>query len=86
MLLLGGKMGYHEREIKKGILGDSSKIIEEVDEYMEALEQNNPILAMWELSDIYGALEALACKHGLTMDDLKRNSDKTKSVFEEGGR
>ena len=36
---------------------------------------------MMELSDIYGALEAIAEKYQLTMDDLKKMSDSTKRAF-----
>ena len=87
-LISGGeKLGYHKREIMvKGVLGESSKILEEVDEFNEAIEQNNKILAMCELSDIYGALEELAINNGVSMKDLKKMSDCTKEAFKEGLR
>jgi hypothetical protein len=80
-------MGYHKRPIlTQGILGEPSKIIEEIEEYIEAEEQGNLILQICELADIYGALESLAQKHRLTMDDLKKMSDCTKSAFGDGTR
>lgn len=39
-----------------------------------------------ELADIYGALEALAKTHDLTMKDLKIMSDITKGAFKDGTR
>ena len=51
-------MGYHKRPIKvKGVLGEFSKVEEELDEFREAKEQNNRILAMCELADLYGAMK-----------------------------
>lgn len=79
-------MGYHLRKIKKGILGDISKVKEEIEEYEDSLEQSSSIMADLELSDIYGALEELAIKRGLTMLDLKITSDITKRVFKDGTR
>ena len=79
-------MGYHERNITKGILGEVSKILEELEEYEDACEQGNRILQLIELSDVYGALESLTNKHCLTMEDLKIMSDRTKSAFIDGSR
>lgn len=79
-------MGYHKREISKGILGKISKIEEEVEEFKDAEAQGNKILCMVELSDMYGALEQLASNYGLTMDDLKKMSDCTVSAFKDGTR
>jgi len=78
--------GYHIRKIKKGVLGHSSKIAEELAEYDDAVEQDIEILATCELADLYGALEALAHKHGLSMNDLKKMADATKRAFEDGSR
>lgn len=79
-------MGYHIATIKKGTLGQTSKIREELDELIDAENQNNKILAMVELSDIYGALEAVAKNYNLTMSDLKCMSDATKRAFVSGQR
>jgi hypothetical protein len=79
-------IGYHLTEIKKGILGKSSKIQEELDELVDAELQNNKILALVELSDLYGALEAVASSYNCSMDDLKKMSDATKRAFTSGHR
>jgi len=81
-------MGYHLREIKKGEYGEISKIEEELDELKEALEQDNMIMAMCELSDVYGALDGYLEKYfpELTMEDLKTMSEATKRAFGDGTR
>lgn len=79
-------MGYHKKQINKGVLGLPSKIQEELDELVDAVEQNNKILAMCECADIYGALEAVAKSLNINMEDLKKMSDATKSAFIEGSR
>lgn len=78
--------GYHLRDIKKGILGEPSKIREELEELEDALEQDVKIMALVELSDIYGAVEAVALKLGVTMKDLAKMSEVTKRAFREGQR
>lgn len=80
------KPGYHLREIAKGKLGEVSKIREELEELEDALEQGIEIMALVEMSDLYGALEALAQSKGKTMDDLKRMSDATRRAFLNGVR
>lgn len=79
-------MSYHLVEIKKGVLGKSSKIQEELDELIDAENQNNRIMAMVELSDLYGALEALAQSYNLNMEDLRTMSEATKRAFNSGHR
>ena len=79
-------MAYHKTKITKGELGKISKVQEEIDEYKDAIEQDNVIMAMLELCDIYGALELVAKNHKLSMKDLKTMSDATKSAFEDGTR
>ena len=79
-------MGYHVNKIPKGIYGEISKIQEEIFEFIDAKEQNVKIMEMLELSDIYGALEAVAAKYALTMEDLKAMSDRTKESFKSGER
>jgi len=78
--------GYHLSEIPRGEYGDISKVKEEVYEFIDARRQNVRIMEMHELSDIYGALEAVAKTYNLTMDDLKAMSDCTKRAFNEGKR
>lgn len=79
-------MGYHKREIAKGVLGSPSKIREELEELEDALEQQAYIMVMLELSDLYGAVEAVAESWGLIMDDLRVMSNLTRSAFEDGTR
>lgn len=80
-------MGYHNREIKKGILGDFSKIFEEFDELLDANEQGDKVLEICEICDLLGAIELYTVSHyNLTLEDLKKFSDKTKSAFKDGTR
>lgn len=79
-------MSYHLKKIKKGKLGKISKVIEEVNEYKDAIKQKCEIMAILELSDIYGALELVAKSHGVSMKDLKKMSKLTKRAFVEGHR
>ena len=69
---------WHKRKITKGTYGEFSKIEEEVEEAKDALEQNNNLMYLIELSDILGAIEGIVEKHGLTISDLKTFSNKVK--------
>jgi hypothetical protein len=80
------EIGYHHRKIHKGVLGKPSKIQEELDELNDALEYGNKILALCELADLYGALEAVAQNLGVTMPEVRRMSDATKRAFQVGER
>lgn len=80
-------MGYHKVKIEKGIVGDFSKIKEEYCELHDAYVQGDKILQLCELTDLIGAIEAYTTKNfNITIDDLKKFSDKTKSAFIEGVR
>jgi hypothetical protein len=80
-------MGYHNKEITKGVLGEFSKIKEEYDELTDAFEQNDKVLQICELTDLIGAIEFYSeTKFNLTLEDLKKFSDKTKSAFKENKR
>lgn len=80
-------MGYHLKKIKKGKLGESSKIREELEELIDAEEQECKIMAMVELSDLYGAMEVYAKKQfGLSMKDVIKMSKITKRAFKSGAR
>lgn len=80
-------MGYHENNIIKGVLGEFSKIQEEYQELEDAICQQDKILQICELTDLIGAIETFAaCKFNLTLDDLIKFSNKTKSSFREGKR
>jgi alkanesulfonate monooxygenase SsuD/methylene tetrahydromethanopterin reductase-like flavin-dependent oxidoreductase (luciferase family) len=73
--------GYHLRKIQKHPYGTPEKVTEEIEEFKDAMEQGSKIMAAVELSDVYGALEAVASNLGYTMDDLRRMSDITKRAF-----
>jgi hypothetical protein len=80
-------MAYHKKEIQKGALGEFSKISEEYQELEDAFEQQDKVLQICELTDLVGAIEFYATKQfGLTLEDLKKFSDKTKSAFIEKKR
>jgi hypothetical protein len=77
-------MGYHRKEITKGILGEFSKIKEEFDELEDAFEQEDPILQLCELTDLIGAIEHYALnKHNITLKELIMFSKKTQSYKSE---
>jgi phosphoribosyl-ATP pyrophosphohydrolase len=79
-------MGYHKIQIPKGEVGEISKIKEELLELVDAEEQDDKIMVICELSDLIGAIEEYAKKFNVTIDDLKKFSDKTKSAFIDGTR
>ncbi len=80
--------GYHLSEIPKGVLGEISKIKEELDELKDALDQECKIMALVELSDLYGAIEFfLKSKFpNISMDDLKKMNTITQRAFRNGRR
>ena len=80
--------GYHLREIPKGIVGESSKILEEVLELQDAETQHADIMALVELSDLVGAIEHYLEHHhaGVTLDDLITMAHITRRAFDNGRR
>lgn len=80
-------MGYHKRKIDKGVLGEFSKIKEEFNELEDAFEQNISPLVICELCDLVGAIEEYSIsKYNITLDELIKMKDLTKSAFKEGKR
>lgn len=79
-------MGYHKKQIERGVIGEFSKIREEYEEFKDAVEQDDSILSLCELSDMIGAIEHYIAQWNLTLEDLKKFSDKTKEAFKEGKR
>lgn len=79
-------MGYHTREIEKGVLGEFSKIREEFEELEDAVLQKDSILTLCELSDMVGAIEEFLKRWNMDLATLKTFSDKTKSAFKENKR
>lgn len=47
--------GYHLREIPRGVFGEYSKVEEEFEEFLDALEQDCHLMALQELSDYLSA-------------------------------
>lgn len=82
------KYGYHKANIPKGQNGEVSKIREELLELEDSIEQSNPIMALNELADLYGAIELYLEKYHpqIKMDDLKTMSAATRRSFEIGHR
>lgn len=56
--------GYHIKFIKKGVLGQLSKIEEEFNEFIDSHEQNSFVMEMVELSDLIGATISFYRTHG----------------------
>lgn len=80
--------GYHVTLIKKGVLGESSKIREEIEELIDAEKQGCRVMALLELADILGAIEGYLekKKYGITLEDLYHMSRITKRAFLNGHR
>jgi hypothetical protein len=67
--------------------GEASKIREEFCEFEDALEQNNPVMALVELSDMLGAIaEYTYRKHNITLMQLLEMSNATQRAFADGTR
>lgn len=85
---IGYKAGYHMAKIKKGILGESSKLLEEIEELIDAENQGCKIMAVLELADLIGAVEAYLEKNmkNISLDDLIKMANITKRAFINGHR
>jgi hypothetical protein len=80
-------MGYHKKEITKGLIGEFSKIKEEFLELEDSFEENDKILQICELTDLIGAIEEYSNnKFNISLEDLIIFSNKTKSAFKENKR
>lgn len=80
-------MGYHKSKIKKGVLGEISKITEEYDEFIDASLQDSPVMELVELSDLLGAIDAYSTQtYNIGLDDLIKMTRSTQSAFREGER
>lgn len=78
--------GYHLRPIAKGVLGELSKIREELEEAEDAAAQGVVLMELVELADLYGALKARVEKLGHSMGDLEQMSAVTERAFASGRR
>ena len=81
-------MGYHINPIKRGVFGEPSKIREETEEFLDAIEQDCEIMALVELSDLVGAISGYLAKHHPSLDirDLHGMSQITSRAFKSGAR
>lgn len=66
-------IGYHLKSIPKGVVGKVSKIIEEIDELEDAMEQGVKIMALVELSDLYGAIDLYLKHNNKNIQDVDFN-------------
>lgn len=81
--------GYHVSSISKGVVGEFSKIAEEVAELEDAILQGNKCMALMECSDIVGAIDAYLQKQYngcVSLEDLIVMTRLTQKVFIEGYR
>jgi NTP pyrophosphatase (non-canonical NTP hydrolase) len=80
--------GYHLIEIKKGELGKSSKLLEEVEELIDAEKQGCKIMVSVELADLVGAIILYLEKNlpNTTLEDLVTMSRITRRAFTNGRR
>jgi hypothetical protein len=81
--------GYHLAEIPRGQYGKVSKIKEEVFELEDAVNQNNKVMALVELSDIILSIEGyLEQEYGnkVTLQDLLIMAKATRRAFDAGHR
>lgn len=80
-------MGYHVKNIERGIYGEFSKIVEEFDELCDAHEQDAKILELVELSDLVGAIDGyVRARYGMKLMDVIKMTRMTQEAFEEGKR
>lgn len=74
-------MGYHMKEISKGKLGEFSKIEEEFLEFEDSINQSCILMAILELSDLLGAIEAYFLKENKEslFKTILKNTNSSKS-------
>lgn len=81
------KPGYHLTPIEKGVLGELSKIAEEVEELRDAELQGCKIMQAVELADLYGAIKHYARQQlNLEIEDIGKMSEITERAFVNGRR
>lgn len=85
----GKKIGYHIKEIEKGIHGEFSKVTEEYMELRDARYQDSKIMQIMELSDLVGAIDAYVMKisnNSIDIKDLIVMTEATNRAFCSGER
>lgn len=80
------EQGYHRRVIPKGQLGNASKITEEYEEFIDACDQGNKVMALIELSDLLGAIDAYVRNWNMDISDLLEMTEATQRAFRTGRR
>lgn len=72
------EIAWHKREIPRGVLGEVSKIREELYELEDALEQDAKVMVLVEAADIVGAVGAFAKKaFNFSLEDLVKMAEIT---------
>lgn len=61
---------FHVRQIARGEYGQLSKIEEERQEALDALEQGQRLMLLVELADMLGAIEGVVARDGASVVDL----------------
>lgn len=79
------KPSYHKKPILKGDYGNSSKVLEELREFEEAVREGSKLVAFCELADLKGAVDALIdhflSDSQITKEDVEKLSQQTKESF-----
>lgn len=81
--------GYHLSSIPKGVLGEWSKVAEEFAECIDAINQKNKVMALVEISDLLGAIDAYVRKQHkdtITLSDVLKMTEATQRAFLNGDR
>lgn len=80
-------MTYHIKKIERGVYGGDSKIREEYEEFQDALDQCNPIMALVELADLIGAIEGYTlANYNITLAEVLEMHYATQRAFKSGHR
>lgn len=80
--------GYHLKKIEKGVVGELSKIKEELEECFDAEAQGCKVMVIVELSDLVGAINHYLSKNypSISLQDLNKMAEITKRAFDNGRR
>lgn len=81
-------LGYHVASIPRGVLGEVSKIEEELAEFKDALAQRCSVMALLELTDLIGAIDGWLERYhpSIELGDLLSMTAITKRAFKSGHR
>ena len=70
---------FHNTYILRHAYNTGEKIIEEALEFEDALQQSNPMLSLYELTDLLGAIDGYTQSHyNLSIDDLLKFSNQVR--------